>query len=156
MSKLKTNKNLTVNGSFKECLLALLTPTSEYDAKNLYDALNGTGSQRNTFFGLLTNRSSLRVNAIIEILATRDCDELRIIQEIYSREYKTNLDGDIKSIFSAKLRYQSDWSVLIYVELFHLKLKTKLRLKKGFGLWLLKKEWFLNISTSWTKIKILV
>lgn len=108
MSKLKINKNLIVNGSFKECLFALLTPTSEYDAKNLYDALNGTGSQRNTFFGLLTNRSSLRVNAIIEILATRDCDELRIIQEIYSREYKTNLDGDIKSIFSAKLRYQPD------------------------------------------------
>ena len=79
--------------------MALLSTPHEYDAKNLFESINGVGSQRPAFLGLIPShaRNLTRAIIIIETILTRDHDDLKRIQESYLKQYKSPLEYEIKS-----------------------------------------------------------
>lgn len=91
---------LTILGSFKYCLLALLYKPCEFDAKTLNNALfkMNTNFYKASFFSTSLNINKIRAQTIFEIIITRNNEELKLIQEIYQKKYTRNLDDDLTNI----------------------------------------------------------
>ncbi len=91
---------LTILGSFKYCLLALLYKPCEFDAKTLNNALfkMNTNFYKASFFGTSLNINKIRAQTIFEIIITRNNEELKLIQEIYQKKYNRNLNDDLTNI----------------------------------------------------------
>lgn len=68
-----------VGGNFEKCLVAMLEPLAEYEAKPIRDAIKGLGTDE---------------DALIKNLCTRDTRE---IAEAYQRVYGSSLEEDVAS-----------------------------------------------------------
>uniref|UniRef100_A0AC35TRV1 Annexin n=1 Tax=Rhabditophanes sp. KR3021 TaxID=114890 RepID=A0AC35TRV1_9BILA len=71
-----------LRGDFEDLMVSLTIPTAEYDAEQLYKAMSGLG----------TNESVL-----IEILCSRNNQQLHAIKQAYRTKYGHELERDIKS-----------------------------------------------------------
>ncbi|XP_035211303.1 annexin-B12-like, partial [Stegodyphus dumicola] len=70
-----------LTGHFEDCILALMTPTSDYLASELHEALCGAGTDE---------------DVLVEILCTRTNQEIWLINEAYTRLYEKSLESDIQ------------------------------------------------------------
>jgi len=59
-----------LSGHFKDCALALLMPTDEYEASSLYHAMKGLGTDE---------------HLLIEILCTKDAHEIKNLRDTYTK-----------------------------------------------------------------------
>uniref|UniRef100_UPI00398F7EE6 annexin A4-like isoform X2 n=1 Tax=Pristiophorus japonicus TaxID=55135 RepID=UPI00398F7EE6 len=71
-----------LSGNFEKAVLALLKPTTLYDATELKEAIKGAGTDE---------------QCLIEILASRSNAEIHEITKVYKAEFKKTLEQDIKS-----------------------------------------------------------
>ncbi len=69
-------------GDLQEGLVSLLYTPAEYDARTLHSSLT---------------RLHQQPLSVIEILATRNSYQLRQIERVYNRKFKTELSEDLKS-----------------------------------------------------------
>ncbi|KAJ7397653.1 hypothetical protein BTVI_133745 [Pitangus sulphuratus] len=77
-----------LSGNFERLIVALMYPPFKYDAKELYDAMKGVGTNE---------------GVIIEILASRTKAQIKEIIKAYKEEYGSDLEEDIKSETSGYL-----------------------------------------------------
>lgn len=70
------------SGDFRDLLVAMLTPMKEFYCRELYDALNRTGTDEDT---------------LIEILVTLSNQKLFEINQRYSKQYGKSLEMDLKA-----------------------------------------------------------
>jgi len=70
------------SGRFEDLIVALMTPRFDYLAKRLHKAMSGVGTDE---------------SVLIDILCTASNEELREIQDAYTRKYKNKLEDDIIS-----------------------------------------------------------
>lgn len=70
----------TLSGQFEEVVLALMMTPPQYDAHSLRTAMKGLGTDE---------------DCLIEILASRENNELKEIAKVYKEEYKKDLEKDI-------------------------------------------------------------
>ena len=80
--ELKEHIKSEVEGSYQECLIALLCTPVELDARALHKSLNLIGTD---------------TDSLIEILASRSNEQLKEIKEFYKNKYNSDLDDDLKS-----------------------------------------------------------
>ena len=66
------------SGNFKEVICAMFMTPAEYDAYCLYRAMKGLGTDE---------------GALIEIIGTRNCQQLQEIKDIFEKEYKNSLEN---------------------------------------------------------------
>ena len=66
------------NGNFKDVICAMFMSPAEYDAYCLYKAMKGLGTDE---------------GALIEIIGTRNCQQLQEIKDIFEKEYKNSLEN---------------------------------------------------------------
>ena len=71
-----------LHGKMEDAFVALFTDPIEFDADSLRDALHGAGTDEDT---------------LIEIIASRNNQQLFAIKQCYNTKYKRNLEADIKS-----------------------------------------------------------
>ena len=71
-----------LHGKMEDAFVALFTNPVEFDADSLRDAMKGAGTNEDT---------------LIEIIASRDNQQLAAIKQCYNAKYKRNLEDDIKS-----------------------------------------------------------
>ena len=69
------------SGNFKEVICAMFMTPAEYDAYCLYKAMKGLGTDE---------------GVLIEIIGTRNCQQLKEIKKIFEKEYKNSLENWIK------------------------------------------------------------
>ncbi|XP_069487266.1 annexin A5 [Ambystoma mexicanum] len=69
-----------LSGKFEQLLVALMVPSSLYDAYELRNAIKGAGTSE---------------HVLIEILASRTCSEIAGIKKEYQKEYERELESDI-------------------------------------------------------------
>ncbi|XP_063776318.1 annexin A5 isoform X2 [Pseudophryne corroboree] len=69
-----------LSGKLEKAIVALMTPSSLYDAYELKHAVKGAGTCE---------------NVLIEILASRNSAEINHIKKVYREEYGSELEGDI-------------------------------------------------------------
>lgn len=78
-----------LSGNFENVILGLMTPLSDYLAKQVHKAISGIGTDENT---------------LVEILCTRTNREIWDISEAYKRLYKTAMEKDIRGDTSGHFR----------------------------------------------------
>ncbi|XP_020819918.1 annexin A6 isoform X2 [Phascolarctos cinereus] len=78
-----------ISGSLAKLILGLMMPPAHYDAKQLKKAMEGAGTDE---------------QALIEILATRNNQEIRAINEAYQEDYHKSLEDDLTSDTSGHLK----------------------------------------------------
>ena len=66
------------SGNFKDIICAMFMTPAEYDAYCLYRAMKGLGTDE---------------GALIEIIGTRNCQQLQEIKDIFEKEYKNSLEN---------------------------------------------------------------
>ncbi len=71
-----------LHGKMEDAFVALFTDPIEFDADSLRDALHGAGTDEDT---------------LIEIIASRNNQQLFAIKQCYNTKYKRDLEADIKS-----------------------------------------------------------
>ena len=71
-----------LHGKMEDAFVALFTDPIEFDADSLRDALHGAGTDEDT---------------LIEIIASRNNQQLFAIKQCYNAKYKRDLEADIKS-----------------------------------------------------------
>ena len=71
-----------LHGKMEDAFVALFTDPIEFDADSLRDALHGAGTDEDT---------------LIEIIASRNNQQLFAIKQCYNKKYKRDLEADIKS-----------------------------------------------------------
>ena len=71
-----------LHGKMEDAFVALFTDPIEFDADSLRDALHGAGTDEDT---------------LIEIIASRNNQQLAAIKQCYNTKYQRNLEDDIKS-----------------------------------------------------------
>eukprot|EP00730_Choanoeca_flexa_P005843 TRINITY_DN12031_c0_g1_i7.p1 TRINITY_DN12031_c0_g1~~TRINITY_DN12031_c0_g1_i7.p1 ORF type:complete len:314 (+),score=113.41 TRINITY_DN12031_c0_g1_i7:86-1027(+) len=71
-----------LGGNFEDAVLALLRTPAEYDAWTLREAMSGAGTDESD---------------ISEVLASRTNEQIEAIKEVYAKEYKRDLEEDLKS-----------------------------------------------------------
>ena len=76
-------------GNFEDAVVALFTDPIEYDADELYEAMDGFGTDEDT---------------LIEIIASRPASTLEKIKKKYYEKYKRNLEDDIEDETSGRLK----------------------------------------------------
>ncbi|XP_063313267.1 annexin A1-like [Pelobates fuscus] len=82
----KTGKSLdealkkVLSGPLRDIILALLKTPAQFDADSLKNAMKGLGTDEET---------------IIEIIVSRNNQEIKQIKKVYHEEYKTDLEKDI-------------------------------------------------------------
>ena len=69
-----------ISGNFLKGVLALLTPTDEYEAQCLRNAIKGVGTDE---------------QVCIQLICSKEAHEIEILKAAYNRLYKRNLDQDI-------------------------------------------------------------
>ncbi|RXN26857.1 annexin A5-like protein [Labeo rohita] len=69
-----------LGGKLEDLIVALMYPTILYDAHELHKAIKGVGTED---------------EVLIEILASRTCDEIKDIGKAYKKEYGNKLEKDI-------------------------------------------------------------
>nr|AFK10547.1 annexin max1 [Callorhinchus milii] len=69
-----------LSGYFESLIVALMLPADRYDAKELHDALKGSGTSE---------------DVLIEILASRSNAEIQRIVELYKEDFDSKLEDDI-------------------------------------------------------------
>ncbi|XP_072486854.1 annexin A6 isoform X2 [Notamacropus eugenii] len=78
-----------LSGSLAKLILGLMMPPAHYDAKQLKKAMEGAGTDE---------------QALIEILATRNNQEIQAINEAYQEDYRKSLEDDLTSDTSGHLK----------------------------------------------------
>jgi len=68
------------SGSYKNLLVALITPRTEFQTEQIYDAVRGLGTNE---------------KALIDILAHASNDEIAAIKSFYAAKHKKNIDASI-------------------------------------------------------------
>uniref|UniRef100_A0A3Q1HKV0 Annexin n=1 Tax=Anabas testudineus TaxID=64144 RepID=A0A3Q1HKV0_ANATE len=71
-----------LGGLFESLIVALMTPSASYDAAQLHKALKGAGTDD---------------DVLIEILASRTCEQIKEINKVYKKEFGGKLEKDICS-----------------------------------------------------------
>ena len=71
-----------LHGKMEDAFVALFTDPIEFDADSLRDALHGAGTDEDT---------------LIEIIASRNNQQLAAIKQCYNAKYQRDLEADIKS-----------------------------------------------------------
>ena len=71
-----------LNGKMEDAFIALFTNPVEFDADSLRKAMSGAGTNEDT---------------LIEIIASRNNQQLAAIKQCYNAKYKRDLEADIKS-----------------------------------------------------------
>lgn len=71
-----------LSGKFESLIVALLLPPHRYDAKELHDAIKGAGTSE---------------NILVEILASRNNDEIHRIVAAYKEDFESDLEEDLTS-----------------------------------------------------------
>ncbi|XP_078284494.1 annexin A5-like [Rhinoraja longicauda] len=71
-----------LSGTFESLIVALLLPPDRYDAKELHDAIKGAGTSE---------------DVLVEILASRDNDEIHQIVKAYKEDFESDLEEDLNS-----------------------------------------------------------
>ena len=79
-----------LHGKMEDAFVALFTNPVEFDADSLRDALQGAGTNEDT---------------LIEIIASRNNQQLAAIKQCYNAKYKRNLEDDIKSDVHGTLQH---------------------------------------------------
>uniref|UniRef100_A0A8C1J710 Annexin n=1 Tax=Cyprinus carpio TaxID=7962 RepID=A0A8C1J710_CYPCA len=69
-----------LGGKLEDLIVALMFPSTIYDAHELHKAIKGVGTED---------------QVLIEILASRTCDEMKDIAKAYKKEYGSKLEKDI-------------------------------------------------------------
>ncbi|XP_073676315.1 annexin A5a [Garra rufa] len=69
-----------LGGKLEDLIVALMYPTILYDAHELHKAIKGVGTED---------------EVLVEILASRTCDEIKDINKAYKKEYGSKLEKDI-------------------------------------------------------------
>uniref|UniRef100_A0A671MP10 Annexin n=1 Tax=Sinocyclocheilus anshuiensis TaxID=1608454 RepID=A0A671MP10_9TELE len=69
-----------LGGKLEDLIVALMFPSTIYDAHELHKAIKGVGTED---------------EVLIEILASRTCDEMKDIAKAYKKEYGSKLEKDI-------------------------------------------------------------
>lgn len=69
-----------LSGYFEKLVLALFMSEAEHDAATIHEAVDGAGTDE---------------TAIIEVLCTRNNDEIKAIKEVYKKKYKTEMVKDL-------------------------------------------------------------
>ncbi len=88
-----------MNNDLKAAIFALLLLPHEYDAESLYNSLHVMRSnEKLTLLKFVKNKTDVKLYAIIEIMVTRNHEELKLIQEAYRKRYQIDLDEDFQSI----------------------------------------------------------
>ena len=77
------------SGNFKQIISAMFMSPAEYDAYCLYKAMKGLGTDE---------------GVLIEIIGTRNNQQLREIQDIFEKEYKSSLEKWIKGDTSGNFK----------------------------------------------------
>jgi annexin A7/11 len=77
------------SGNFEKLLLALLTPTSEYYARELHEAISGAGTDE---------------DALIEVMCTMSNYEIRCISAMYQRFFGRSLEQELQGDTSGCFR----------------------------------------------------
>ena len=77
------------SGNFKDLICAMFMTPAEYDAYCLYKAMKGLGTNE---------------GVLIEIIGTRNCQQLQEIKDIFEREYKNSLENWVKGDTSGNFR----------------------------------------------------
>lgn len=78
-----------LGGKFEDAVIALMTPTIPYLARELRNAMKGAGTDE---------------SVLIEIMCTRSNDDIKAIKAAYEREYKRKLESDLESETSGHFR----------------------------------------------------
>ncbi|KAM9065441.1 annexin A6 isoform X1 [Sarcophilus harrisii] len=78
-----------ISGNLAKLILGLMMPPAHYDAKQLKKAMEGAGTDE---------------QALIEILATRNNQEIQAINEAYQEDYHKSLEDDLTSDTSGHLK----------------------------------------------------
>ena len=73
-----------LHGKMEDSFIALFTDPIEFDADSLRGAIKGAGTDEDT---------------LIEIIASRNNQQLAAIKQCYNMKYKRDLEADIKSMF---------------------------------------------------------
>ncbi len=95
-----------VTAQLKDGLFGLIYHPAEYDAKELFNALDSLdilSSHKLSFFDFVKARRNARLATIIDIMITRSNDELKEIESYYKKLFKKDLDNDLKSSVYAYL-----------------------------------------------------
>ena len=79
-----------LHGKFEDAMIALFTEPIEYDCDELRGAMKGAGTNEDT---------------LIEIIASRTPQVLRLVKEKYKQKYKRDLEEDVKKETSGTLRH---------------------------------------------------
>ena len=78
-----------LGGHFEDAILAMFQPTIDFDAWCLNDALSGAGTTEST---------------LIEIMCSRNNDEIKAIKDAYKRLYKKDLAKELQSDTSGSFK----------------------------------------------------
>uniref|UniRef100_A0A8C2HS15 Annexin n=1 Tax=Cyprinus carpio TaxID=7962 RepID=A0A8C2HS15_CYPCA len=87
-----------LGGKLEDLIVALMFPSTIYDAHELHKAIKGVGTED---------------QVLIEILASRTCDEMKDIAKAYKKEYGSKLEKDIMGDTSG--HYQRLLLILVLV-----------------------------------------
>lgn len=71
-----------LKGNFEDVVIALLTPRFKFEAQCLRNAIQGAGTQE---------------AVVIDLLCTKESDEIEKLKKAYNEEYGRDLEKDIKS-----------------------------------------------------------
>lgn len=71
-----------LGGDFETLCVALLIDPRQYDARELHDAISGAGTDE---------------KCLIDIMCTRDNDEMKEIKEKYKEEFESELEEDLQA-----------------------------------------------------------
>ena len=77
------------SGNFKDIICAMFMTPAEYDAYCLYKAMKGLGTNE---------------GVLIEIIGTRNCQQLQEIKDIFEKEYKNTLENWVNGDTSGNFR----------------------------------------------------
>ena len=77
------------SGNFKEVIAGMFMTPAEYDAHCLYKAMKGLGTNE---------------GVLIEIIGTRTNEQLRLVKDVFEKEYKNTLENWVKGDTSGNFR----------------------------------------------------
>lgn len=66
--------NQALDGWFKELMVAVVTPLTDYYAKELHEAMEGTGTDEDTLIDILCTSTSQQIREIREVYENSECD----------------------------------------------------------------------------------
>lgn len=62
-----------LSGNFEDLIVALMTPTVEYQAKELHHAMSGVGTNENTLVELLCSATNQEIHSMQAAYERREC-----------------------------------------------------------------------------------